>query len=74
MDSNHLTGSTKTGTLGGTLLALLFQLNWPGLFQTIIVAAVGAATSFAMSVLLKYLGRKFLKGRDEEGGEIRDAG
>lgn len=53
--------NTKTGTLGGTTLALLFQVNWPSLVQTILVAAVGAATSFAVSMLLRFLSGKIRK-------------
>jgi len=52
---------TKSGMFGGTFLALLVQLNWANVFNTIIVAAVGAATSFIVSVLLRYVSRKYFR-------------
>ncbi|RYY70768.1 MAG: hypothetical protein EOO13_05490 [Chitinophagaceae bacterium] len=58
MPTEHFNASTRSGTLGGTVLALLFQINWSGLVNTAIVAAVGASTSFMVSVLLRWLGKK----------------
>ncbi|MBC7937966.1 MAG: hypothetical protein H7Y86_21675 [Rhizobacter sp.] len=61
MYTDNFNASTKSGTLGGTLLVLLFQLSLPELLQTIIVAAVGATTSFLVSMCLRYVSRKFFK-------------
>ena len=61
MYTQNFNGSTRSGTLGGTLLVLLYQLSWTGLLQTAIVAAVGATTSFLISMGLRYVGRKYFK-------------
>jgi uncharacterized membrane protein len=63
MNTEIFNTETKTGTFGGTLLVLLFQLNWSNLLQTAVIAAVGAATSFLVSVGLRWLGRRLFKKR-----------
>jgi len=47
--------SLTTGTLSGTLLSILPQLNSQDILVTVVLAMVGAITSFLVSVLLKYL-------------------
>jgi mannitol-specific phosphotransferase system IIBC component len=54
-------GNIKSGTIGGTLLVLLMQLTSGEVVKTALLAAVGAAVSFAVSVLLKWLVRKVNK-------------
>jgi hypothetical protein len=44
--------NTKTGTASGTLLVLLLKINLADLLSTALLAAVGATTSFLISVLL----------------------
>ncbi|MBC7537073.1 MAG: hypothetical protein H7258_15390 [Ferruginibacter sp.] len=55
MDQPLLNGNTKTGTLCGTMLVLLFKLNSEDLLVSAVLAATGAAVSFLVSVLLKYV-------------------
>ena len=62
MHTENFNSNTKSGTLGGTIIALLFQVSWSGILNTMIVAAVGAATSFLVSMGLNYLSRKGKKG------------
>lgn len=59
MYTENYTTSTRNGTYGGTLLAILLQVNLPGLLNTVIIAAVGAATSFFVSVALRYISQKY---------------
>jgi len=59
MDMNSPSdGSTRTGTLGGTVLVILLQLDMAQLLETIVLAAVGAAVSFMVSILMKWLVQK----------------
>ncbi|MEO8769977.1 MAG: hypothetical protein ABI402_07825 [Ferruginibacter sp.] len=55
MDQPLLNSNTKTGTLCGTMLVLLFKLNSEDLAVSAVLAATGATVSFLVSVLLKYL-------------------
>ncbi|RYG51057.1 MAG: hypothetical protein EOO01_09345 [Chitinophagaceae bacterium] len=61
MLTENFNTATKSGTYGGTLLVLLFQIQWGSLFHTILIAAVGAATSFFVSMALRWVGRKWLE-------------
>lgn len=45
----------KAGTFGGTLLSIVPQLSTQDLLVTVILAMVGAITSFLVSLVLKYL-------------------
>lgn len=65
MQTENFNASTRSGTLGGTLLALLFQINWPGLLNTMIVAGVGATTSFIISMILRWLGKKITRNHND---------
>ena len=62
----HLTSndSTVIGTAGGTLLAL-FAIPASSIVTTIVLAIIGATTSFVVSLLLKeaymYIKKKFKK-------------
>jgi hypothetical protein len=47
-------GSTRAGTLGGTLLVLL-QLMPGEMMKTTLLAFIGALVSFVTSLLLKYI-------------------
>ena len=50
--------TTKAGTAGGTLLILILKINFSELLSTAIYAAVGAAVSFTVSIMM----RKLIKG------------
>ncbi len=56
---NYITDPhTRTGTLGGTLLVVILNIDTTQLLSTIILAATGAVVSFVMSVLCKYAWKK----------------
>jgi hypothetical protein len=44
--------SVKHGTVGGTLITILGNIAMGDLFKTAVLAAVGAAVSFGLSLLL----------------------
>ena len=52
------TNYTKTGTVCGTLLVLLFKLNSEDLLASAVLAVVGASVSFLVSVFWKWVLRK----------------
>jgi mannitol-specific phosphotransferase system IIBC component len=56
---NHFNGNTIAGTVGGTFLVVILQADMQELANTAIMAAVGAAVSFIVSVLLKYIAGRF---------------
>jgi hypothetical protein len=53
--------NTRIGTLGGTMVVLIFQVDMSEILHTALLAAVGATASFGISVLLKFLFQKFRK-------------
>jgi len=61
MDHPIFDNSTKVGTAGGTLLTIIVNINSADLLKTGIRAAVGAAVSFSMTLLLKLLIKWFKK-------------
>ncbi len=52
--------TTKTGTAGGTLLAI-FGISSEDLIKTAVLAAVGAVVSFGVTILCKLLFKRFRK-------------
>ena len=50
---------TKSGTIGGTLLAFFATVQLEDIQKTIVLAALGAVVSFGVSLLLKQLLRKW---------------
>jgi mannitol-specific phosphotransferase system IIBC component len=55
MDHPIFDNSTKAGTAGGTLLTIIAFISHTDILKTAILAAVGAAVSFSMTLLLKLL-------------------
>ncbi len=53
--------STAIGTLGGTFLSVIPNLQSEDIFKTIILATVGAIVSFLISLILKFLIKKHNK-------------
>lgn len=53
--------STKAGTLGGTILTVLFNIQSSDLIKTAVLAAVGAVVSFSVTLGLKFLIKCFKK-------------
>ena len=59
---NHVfNSSTKAGTLGGTLLTLLVNIDNEDLIKTGILAAIGAFVSFTVTLILKFLIKRLKK-------------
>ncbi len=57
--SQHFDASAKAGTIGGTLLTILANINQQDLIKTAILAAVGAVVSFLVTMALKVVIRLF---------------
>jgi hypothetical protein len=53
--NNHNKGVTAAGFAGGNLLNLMAIVNGTDLAKTALLAAVGAAVSFGVTMLLKKL-------------------
>jgi hypothetical protein len=51
--------TTKTGTAGGTLLTVLANISGDDILKTIVLAAIGAVVSFWITLLMKFLIKKF---------------
>ena len=62
MDHSIHNGDARAGTVGGTLLVIILQIDLHEIARTAMQAAVGAAVSFMISFLLKWIvGRYFRK-------------
>jgi hypothetical protein len=47
------------GTAGGTFLSVVPNLNSEDVFKTVLLAAVGAIVSFGISMILKFVIKKY---------------
>lgn len=65
MEGMNSPSSATAGTIGGTFLVLLLQLDAQAFAETAILACVGAAVSYGTSYLLKKAVR-CLKARKEQ--------
>ena len=61
MTQEYFDNSTKAGTVGGTLLTILVNINSADLVKTVILASLGAVVSFSVTLLLKVLIKRFRK-------------
>jgi ABC-type sulfate transport system permease component len=61
MHQQYFDNTTKAGTAGGTLLTIFANISSEDLLKTIALAAIGAAVSFAVTLLLKLLIKRFKK-------------
>jgi hypothetical protein len=61
MNQPYFDNSTKAGTIGGTLLTILVNIDGADLVKTGILAAVGAIVSYSVTRLLKFLIKLFKK-------------
>ena len=50
---------TLMGTAGGTFLSVVPNLNSEDVFKTVLLAAVGAIVSFGISMILKFVIKKY---------------
>lgn len=46
---------TKAGTIGGTFLTIIVNIKGEDVLKTVVLAGIGAAVSFFVSLGLKYL-------------------
>lgn len=53
--------TTKAGTASGTLLSIFANINSEDLLKTAVLAAVGAAVSFIVTLFLKLLAKRIKK-------------
>jgi hypothetical protein len=58
MAADHYQSDTLAGTLGGTFLSLIPNLDTVDFLSTMVLAAVGAMTSFLVTQLLRWMMRK----------------
>ncbi len=59
MSSNHNIGSgTIMGTVSGTALTVVMNIDSSDILKTILLAALGAIVSFSVSLFLKRLTKK----------------
>ena len=56
-----MSGSNPTlmGTAGGTFLSVIPNLNSEDVLKTVLLAAVGAVVSFGISMVLKFVLKKY---------------
>ena len=54
---------TAAGTAGGTLLSIFATIQSGDVTKTIVLATVGAVVSFVVSLGLKWVTKKVLRGR-----------
>jgi mannitol-specific phosphotransferase system IIBC component len=60
--SAHL--GTKAGTIGGTLLTIIMNIDAADLLRTAMLATVGAVVSFTISLFLKWFVKAMKRRRE----------
>ena len=60
MNQQYFDNNAKAGTVGGTLVTIFANIRSDDLLKTTILAAIGAAVSFGVTLFLKLL-IKYLK-------------
>ncbi|MFN8114954.1 MAG: hypothetical protein U0W65_02510 [Bacteroidia bacterium] len=62
MSTHHnIESGTILGTVCGTVLTVVVNIGSSDLVKTVVLAALGAVVSFSVSLLLKWLVKKFKK-------------
>lgn len=56
---NNIESGTILGTISGTALAIAVNVGSSDIAKTVVLAALGAVVSFSVSMLMKWLVRKF---------------
>lgn len=59
--NQYFDSTTKAGTAGGTLLTIFANITSEDVIKTIILAGIGAAVSFTVTVFLKVIIKRFKK-------------
>lgn len=52
---------TLIGTAGGTFLSVLPNLHSEDVLKTVLLAVIGAIVSFVLSIMLKFIVKKYRK-------------
>ena len=60
-DNQHIGAGTILGTVSGTVLTVIANIDSQDIIKTGILAALGAVVSFCVSVLMKWLVKRFRK-------------
>lgn len=58
---HHIENDTITGTIGGTILSVIPNVESADLLRTLILAAVGAVASFLVTQILKWIWKRIKK-------------
>jgi len=58
---NNIESGTILGTVSGTVLTVAVNVGSSDILKTVILAGLGAVVSFSVSLLLKWLVKKFKK-------------
>ena len=58
VDSND---GTKAGTIGGTILTIVYNIKVAEIEKTIVLASIGAVVSFTISIILKKIVNRYMK-------------
>lgn len=61
MHQQYFDNTTKAGTASGTLLTIFANISSEDVLKTIVLAAVGAAVSFVVTLCLKLLIKRVKK-------------
>jgi len=62
MSTHHnIESGTILGTVSGTVLTVFVNIGSSDVMKTVVLAALGAVVSFSVSLLLKWLLKKFKK-------------
>lgn len=59
--NQYFDNTTKAGTAGGTLLTIFANISSEDVIKTIILAGIGAAVSFTVTIFLKALIKRLKK-------------
>ena len=57
----HTNSHTLIGTVGGTFLSIIPNIQSADILRTVVLAAIGAVVSFTISLLLKSIIKKHKK-------------
>jgi hypothetical protein len=58
-NNQHMEGGTILCTVSGTALTVVVNINSSDILKTVVLAALGAVVSFSVSLLLKWLVKRF---------------
>ena len=56
---HHIGNDTILGTASGTALTVFVNIGSADIMKTVILAAIGAVVSFCVTLVLKWLGRRW---------------